>query len=140
MAKSYSVQRTINASADRVWRLLSEAASYPDWNPAVVSLKGRIADDERIELVSSVNPKRTFTLTVSQVQPTRGMVWSDGMPLGMFKGVRTFALRSNGGEHTEFSMEEVYSGPLARLITRAIPDLTESFDQFADGLKAASET
>ncbi len=37
-------------------------------------------------------------------------------------------------------MEEVYSGPLAPLITKAIPDLTESFDQFADGLKQAAAT
>jgi hypothetical protein len=36
-------------------------------------------------------------------------------------------------------MEEVYSGPLAPLITRAIPDLTDSFAQFAEGLRAAAE-
>ncbi len=36
-------------------------------------------------------------------------------------------------------MDEVYSGPLAPLITKAIPDLTDSFAQFADGLKAAAE-
>jgi hypothetical protein len=36
-------------------------------------------------------------------------------------------------------MTEVYSGPLAGLITRAIPDQTESFHQFGDGLKAAAE-
>jgi hypothetical protein len=37
-------------------------------------------------------------------------------------------------------MQERYSGPLARLIARAIPDLTESFAQFADGLKRAAES
>jgi hypothetical protein len=36
-------------------------------------------------------------------------------------------------------MEENYSGALASLITKAIPDLTDSFAQFADGLKTASE-
>jgi len=29
--------------------------------------------------------------------------------------------------------------PLAGLITKAIPDLTPSFDTFADGLKTAAE-
>ncbi len=37
-------------------------------------------------------------------------------------------------------MQELYSGALAKLITKAIPDLNESFAQFADGLKAAAET
>jgi hypothetical protein len=36
-------------------------------------------------------------------------------------------------------MTEEFSGPLAGLITKAIPDLTESFNQFADGLKASAE-
>jgi hypothetical protein len=40
---------------------------------------------------------------------------------------------------TEFHMSEVFSGLLAPLITRTIPDLTEAFDQFADGLKQAAE-
>ena len=67
------------------------------------------------------------------------MVWSDGMPLGLFRGVRTFSLRELGDGGTAFLMQEVYSGALAGLITRAIPDLTESFAQFADGLKSAAE-
>ena len=36
-------------------------------------------------------------------------------------------------------MSEVYSGPLAGLIGRSIPDMTESFEEFADGLKEAAE-
>jgi hypothetical protein len=67
------------------------------------------------------------------------MTWSDGMPMGLFRGVRTFELADRGGS-TMFSMREVYSGPLAGLITRSIPDMTESFEQFADGLKTAAES
>jgi hypothetical protein len=36
-------------------------------------------------------------------------------------------------------MTEAFRGPLAGLITKAIPDMTDSFRQFADGLKAAAE-
>jgi uncharacterized protein YndB with AHSA1/START domain len=140
MARSYAVERLIDASPERVWSLLTDALSYRDWNKAVVSLDGRIAVGEKIKLVSVVNPKRVFSLTVTEMQQPRRMVWSDGMPLGLFRGVRTFALRPQDGGGTVFSMEEVYSGPLAPLITKAIPDLTESFDQFADGLKQAAET
>jgi hypothetical protein len=125
--KGFSVQRTISASPERIWNLLTEAEGYPGWNPAVVSLRGQIAPGEKIEL------------TVSDVEPNRHMRWSDGMPLGLFRGVRTFSLRSLSDDQTEFSMQETYSGPLAALITKAIPDLTDSFVQFADGLKVASE-
>jgi hypothetical protein len=138
MASSYKVKRTIAAGPDRIWALLTEPAGYAAWNPAVVSLEGRIAVGETVKLVSTVNPKRTFSLKVTELQGPRRMVWSDGMPLGLFKGIRTYSLNPTPGG-TDFEMEEVYSGPLAPLITRAIPDLTDSFAQFADGLKAASE-
>ncbi|MFN0155546.1 MAG: SRPBCC family protein [Gaiella sp.] len=138
MSKSYSVRRTINARPETVWALLTDAASYADWNPSIVSIKGPIALGETIELVSIVNPKRTFKLSVSGFEPPQTMVWSDGMPLGLFKGVRTYRLTPSG-DQTEFSMEEVFSGLMAPLITKAIPDMTDSFNQFADGLKAGAE-
>jgi len=137
---SYTVKRVIDASPEQIWALLEDASGYARWNQAVVSLGGRIAEGETIKLVSSVNPKRTFSLKVSDVEPQRTMVWSDGMPLGLFRGVRTIALRPLSDSRTEFAMQELYSGPLAPLITKAIPDLNESFAQFADGLKAAAES
>jgi hypothetical protein len=35
-------------------------------------------------------------------------------------------------------MEEVFSGLLEPIISRSIPDMTESFEQFADGLRRAA--
>jgi len=139
MATSYAVRRTIQATPERVWQLLADGPGYPGWNPSVVSLDGTLAVGEKIRLVSTVAPKRTFSLTVAEMDGPRRMVWTDGMPLGLFKGVRTYTLEPVAGG-TEFAMEEVFTGPLAPLITKAIPDMTESFAQFADGLKTASES
>jgi hypothetical protein len=62
------------------------------------------------------------------------MVWTGGMPLGLFRGVRTFALDPLPGGGVRFTMEERFSGPLAGLIGRSMPDLQPSFDRFADRL------
>ena len=138
MATSYAVRRTIQATPERVWQLLADGPGYPGWNPSVVSLDGTLAVGEKIRLVSTVAPKRTFSLTVAEMDGPRRMVWTDGMPLGLFKGVRTYTLEPVAGG-TEFAMEEVFTGPLAPLITKAIPDMTESFAEFAAALKAATE-
>ena len=66
------------------------------------------------------------------------MVWTGGMPLGLFKGVRTFSLTPKGGG-VEFTMTEVFSGLMAPLITRSIPDLQPSFEEFAAALKRQAE-
>ncbi|MGI9529536.1 MAG: SRPBCC family protein [Acidimicrobiia bacterium] len=136
---TYSVTRTIEAPADRLWALLTNASGYTDWNPTIVSLDGAIEDGSTIALVSTLNPNRTFKLKVSDVNAPRSMVWSDGMPLGLFKGVRTFTLDEEDGV-TTFGMEEIHSGLLEPLISKSIPDMTESFEEFADGLKAAAES
>lgn len=136
---SYAVNRTIQAAPHTIWNLLTDASSYDDWNPAVLSIEGVISYGEKIKLTSVVNPKRAFSLTVSDFDAPRKMVWSDGMPLGLFKGVRTYLLEPRDDGATDFSMEEVFSGLLAPLITKTIPDMTDSFDQFADGLKRAAE-
>lgn len=60
------------------------------------------------------------------------------MPLGLFKGERTFTLASRNNGDVEFSMREEYTGLLAPLIGRSIPDLQPAFDQFASDLKRAA--
>jgi len=136
---TYPVSRTIDTTPESVWAVITDGSRYPEWNPAVLSFSGRIADGERIELVSIVNPDRKFKLTVGSVEPPRRMVWWDGMPLGLFKGIRTFTVRPTGESVCEFHMEEVYSGLLAPLITKSIPDMTESFEMFGDAVKAEAE-
>lgn len=135
----HAVARTIAADAETIWALLTNAEGYPDWNPSVVGIEGSIALGEKIKLTSTVNPKRAFSLKVVEYDSPRRMVWSGGMPLGLFKGDRTYILTPAADGGTDFSMVEVFSGLLAPLITRSIPDMTESFEQFADGLKRAAE-
>jgi hypothetical protein len=121
-----------------VWGLLTDISSYRDWNHAVLSIEGNLTAGGTIKLVSVAAPTRTFTLQVTSMQAPLRMVWSDGMPLGLFRGVRTYQL-DPVDEQTTFTMTEEFTGPLSGLIARSIPDLTGSFNQFADGLKTAAE-
>ena len=136
----YGTTVTIAAPPERVWEILTNAGDFARWNSTIVSLEGTISEGETIALVSTVNPKRTFKLTVSQVDAPTSMVWSDGMPLGLFAGVRTFRVTPTDDGGTEFSMREGYSGFLAGLITKTIPDMTESFEAFAADLRTEAET
>ena len=136
--KTYNVSRDIQAPAQVVWDLLTDTSSYRDWNPAVLSIEGAMSPGHTIKLVSVASPNRTFSLKITSMQAPLRMVWSDGMPLGLFRGVRTYELHPFSAR-TTFSMNEEFTGPLSGLIARSIPDLTESFNQFADGLKAAAE-
>ena len=138
MATRYHVERRIDAPPERVWGFLADASSYRDWNRAVLGIEGTIATGNTISLVSTANPKRTFRLRITAMAAPNRMVWSDGMPFGLFSGVRTYLVEPREGV-THFEMTEEYSGLLSGLFTKAIPDLTESFNLFADSLKTVAE-
>jgi hypothetical protein len=118
---------------------LTDGAGYPRWNTTVNKLEGRIAPGETIKLFVKLNPGRAFPVKVVEFDAPRRMVWRGGMPLGLFKGERTFTLTPEGGGTTRFSMVEEFTGPLAPLIGKSIPDMQPAFDEFAAALKAAAE-
>jgi hypothetical protein len=137
--KAYDATSTIKASPDAIWAILTDAPGYQAWDSGVHRVEGRIAPGEKIKVVSEANPDRTFPVKVTEFTPGRRMTWSGGMPLGLFKGVRTFTLAPGDDGTTRFTMREEYTGPLLPLIWRSMPDLGPSFRQFADGLKQRAE-
>ena len=136
--KSFEATSLIDARPEAIWAVLADAPGYANWDSGVVRVEGRIAPQEKIKVVSEANPGRAFGVKVTEFSPGERMVWTGGMPLGLFKGVRTFTLTPEDGA-TRFRMREEYTGPMLPLIWRSMPDLQPSFDQFARGLKARAE-
>jgi hypothetical protein len=136
--KSYDAEATIEAPPETIWAILTDAPGYAEWDSGVQRVEGTIAPGEKIKVVSEANPGRAFPVKVTAFEPARAMTWSGGMPLGLFKGVRTFSLTPNGTT-TRFAMREEYTGPMLPVIWRSMPDLRPSFEQFARGLKQRAE-
>ena len=136
--KFYETSVTIQASPEVVWKILVDGAHYPDWDSGVERVEGTIAPGATITVFSKVSPGRAFPVKVVEFTSGARMVWSGGMPLGLFKGVRTFTLAPEGAT-TTFRMREEFSGPLLPIIWRSMPDLGPSFEQFAQGLKGRAE-
>jgi hypothetical protein len=137
--KAFSVRVFIRATPERIWALLTDAAKFTRWNNTVEKVDGKIALGERVTVHPKINPGRAFPVTVAEFEPPRSMVWTGGMPLGLFKGQRTFTLTPALNGDVEFSMREEYTGLMAPLICRSIPDLQPAFDEFASDLKRAAE-
>ena len=136
--KSYEASSRIEANAEAIWAILADGANYSSWYSGVVGLEGTIGLGNKLKVTSEANPKRAFPVKVTAFTPGAGMTWTGGMPLGLFKGVRTYTLTPQG-PNTRFMMREEYTGPLASLIFKSIPDLQPSFEKFANGLKVRAE-
>lgn len=123
----------INSSSQKIWQLLTNAAGYLSWNSTLVSLEGKIAAGEKIKLISKLDPKRTFKLTVKEFIQNKKLVWGDAM------GNRIYTLDEKGNDKTIFTMNEKIGGIMFPLFSKYIPPFDKSFEQFAGDLKKAAE-
>lgn len=137
--KAYSASTNINASPETIWSILTDAPNYPAWDPYAVRIEGKIAPGETVTAYTKFSPDRAFPAKVTEFVPGRKMTWTGGMPLGLFKGVRTFTLTPRQDGSVDFSLQEEFSGPLLPIFGRSIPDMTQPFREFAAGLKARAE-
>jgi hypothetical protein len=136
----YETSAAIAASPDAVWTVLVDSDHWTAWDSGVQAVEGRIALGERVTIRSAAAPGRAFPVTVTVFEPPHRLRFSGGMPLGLFRGVRTYTVTADGASSSTFRMREEYSGPLVPLIWRSMPDLQPSFDQFARGLAARVES
>jgi len=102
-------------------------------------MRSAIRLGEKIKLYVKLSPGRALPVKVTEFVPHSKMVWSGGMPLGLFKGERTFLLAQIAPDAVEFSMTEIYSGLLCPLIEGSLPDMQPAFEEFAVRLKECAE-
>ena len=138
--KTYRASQTIAAPPEVIWAILTRAEAYPEWDPGTERIEGQIAAGQRLKAFTKLSPGRAFPVRVTHFEPPRKMSWTGGMPLGLFKGERTFYLTPQDDGTTRFDLRESFSGLLLPLFGRTIPDLAPAFEQFAAGLKERAES
>jgi uncharacterized protein YndB with AHSA1/START domain len=134
----YEASSLIKAAPAKIWRLLTDIDAWPDWDSGVSNVDGRLAVGEKLTIRVQANSSRAFPVRVTELDAPNRMVFRGGMPFGLFTGQRTYTLGFEDSD-TRFTMREEYTGPLAGMIFRSIPDLGPSFQRFADGLKKQAE-
>jgi hypothetical protein len=138
--KQFQANTTIKATPEIIWQILTDAPSYPNWDPNMIRLEGTVAPGQKVVAYTKLSPEQAFPAKVTEFVPNQKMTWSSGLPLGLFKGERTFTLRPNGQGAVDVVVQETFTGLLMPILGRAIPDLTQSFRDFVSGLKKEAES
>jgi hypothetical protein len=102
----------INAPTDKVRAIVVDYGAYPSWNPFVVKVEGDMSagKDVRVTVHPVGQAQITGTGHVLASDPDR-IAWSGhlGFP-GVFSGVHTFLIESDGPNRTVFSNNEKMQG------------------------------
>ena len=133
----------IAAPPEKMWRVLTDFASYPQWNPFIQSISGSLAIGERLRVC--IKPPggkaMTFRPTVLMVEDNRKLRWKGRLLFpGIFDGEHHFELVPTPSG-SSFSQEEKFSGVLVRMMGAAIFQRTQrGFAEMNKALKQKAET
>ena len=133
-SRETAISIDIQADKSIIWALLTNASDYPRWNSTVISIDGSITKGGKIQLKSTLDPKRVFKLSVKEFEADSQLIWGDAM------GKRIYTLKSIGNGLTNFSMNEKIGGPIFPLFAKMIPPFDKSFEQFSNDIKREAET
>lgn len=134
--KHFKASKLIHATPEKLWGILTDASQYTQFDPNMDHIEGKIALGEKITVHTKFS-KQAFPVTVSVFDAPRRMLWGSGMPLGLFKGEREFTLQAQADGQTQVTVQETFTGLLLPIM--GIPDLSQTFQQFVDGLKDYAE-
>jgi hypothetical protein len=143
MAKQLHTDVEIEATADRVWAVLTDFAAYQDWNPFIVRAAGQPVPGARLELHMRLSGRRPTTIRpeVLEADPAHRLRWLGRLLLpGLFDGEHTFTLEPAGPGRTRLTQHEEFRGLLAPLVLKMIAKPTlASFHQMNQALKTWAE-
>jgi hypothetical protein len=132
----------IRATAERVWSILTDLASYPSWNPFVGEIAGelRVGGRLSVRLLNATGRTFTFRPRVVRVAPGEELRWLGrfGLPW-LFDGEHSFSIAPAPGGIT-FRHAEVFRGLLVPFLRRSLERGTRPmFLRMNEALRSRSE-
>jgi hypothetical protein len=132
----------IDATPERVWEILTDFDSYPDWNPFIRSARGKAEAGAKLEnrLEPPGGRAMTFKPTVLVAEPARELRWLGRLLLtGVFDGEHIFRIEPLEGGRTRFVQAERFSGVLVPLFGKTLERTRRGFEAMNEALKQRAE-
>lgn len=125
-----------------VWKVISEGAAYPDWNPFITRVDGDFREGATIRIVLGTGPdSMVFKPTVLLVRPEQDLCWRGSVWIrGVFDGTHCIHLTAvTAGTHLE--QTESFSGLLVGRLTKdVIEETRRNFQAMNAAVKQRAES
>jgi len=112
---------TIDAPPEAVWAVLTDFASYPEWNPFVRKVEGTFALGEVVELEVQLGDETwNVKQKIVELEPGRGYAWTSRSWYVLLAtwGLRSFRIEPDGDGRCTFTDCEDTFGPLAWVVKK----------------------
>jgi hypothetical protein len=131
----------INAPPEKVWQVLSATDAYPDWNPFIRSIAGRLEQGKTIKVSLSLPVGGSFGFKPLILKASFPEIrWKGKFLLGgLFDGEHYFRVESVSPNITRFFDGEHLSGVLVGLLSSALEKTKRGFQLMNEALKKIAE-
>jgi demethylmenaquinone methyltransferase / 2-methoxy-6-polyprenyl-1,4-benzoquinol methylase len=142
--KTLAATIDISAPPDRVWEVITDFPSYPEWNPFMFSVEGAAEAGAhlRIGMQRRGGMVLRFGARVVVADPPRELVWSGeglrGHWPGLLRGDRRVVIEPLAGGRSRLEMRTTFSGVLSPLMGW-LERYREAFGEMEEALKARAE-
>jgi hypothetical protein len=143
MSATITTEKQIDASPSTVWKVLTDFASYPEWNPFLTSAVGSPVEGSKMKVRFEPPGGRGLNMspTILSVVPEQELKWLGHFVVpGIFDGEHHFLIRDMGNGSTRFTQKEMFRGLLVPLTSNLLTKTKEGFEQMNQALKERSET
>jgi hypothetical protein len=131
-------------SARRVWQILTDFESYPDWNPFILSISGEPQAGSRLKVFIKPpgSPGMTFKPVVLNAESNLELRWLGHLVIaGLFDGEHCFLIKPVSENRVIFTQAEKFTGLLVPLLWGSLDKNTrEGFNRMNAALKRLAES
>jgi len=142
--KEIHTEIEINAPAEKVWKVLTDFAAYPEWNPFVRRGEGEVRVGARLHVYiqPSGGKGMSFRPTVLVADPNRELRWLGHLWVpGLFDGEHSFSIEPLSEGRVRFIQRERFGGLLLPFLSKTLDgDTRRGFEEMNRALKLRSES
>jgi hypothetical protein len=132
----------IDAPAVATWRVLTDFAAYPEWNPFIRRIAGELRVGATLNVTAQPQGRKpmTFHPTIRVAEPGRELRWLGRVLIpGIFDGEHAFIIEERQGG-CRLRHEETFRGLLVPAFGAMLKDTEQSFIALNAALKRRVES
>jgi hypothetical protein len=144
MSRTRTIHREIEIDAPpaAVWHVLTDTASYPEWNPFMLQLDGDLHAGATLNVRIAPPDARpmSFKPIVLAAEPERELRWLGRFIVrGLFDGEHSFQIEALPGGRSRFVQAERFSGLLVGAFSSTLDKTELGFEEMSASLKSRTE-
>jgi hypothetical protein len=141
--KEVRTEIEIKSYPESVWKILTDFATYDQWNPFINRIIGLPTEGSKIDIYIETpsGKNRKYSPRITKVEEGRELRWFGKSSLpGFLNAEHIFTIEELQPERVRFTQREVFDGLLTRLFGKGIDiDIRQGFQDMNEALKKRAE-